>query len=163
LRNPATAKVAGVALVRMGQCYEKLGDKEARNAYERAIRDFADQPEIVSAAKRAWRPSAVVRRRVFRPPALVVSRTGALSALFPDGRLCVFTDPKTRGQHSGDFNRTDQAYRQVQGPRVPAFSAMAGRLPFAVGFRIRKQIDGSRNCASSERMGPTRGRSFRLA
>ena len=27
----------------MGQCYEKLGQKEARSAYERVLREFADQ------------------------------------------------------------------------------------------------------------------------
>ena len=31
------------ALLRMGQCYEKLGNAEARTAYERLVRDFADQ------------------------------------------------------------------------------------------------------------------------
>ena len=36
------------ALLRMGQCHEKLGDadtQEARKAYERIVREFADQPE----------------------------------------------------------------------------------------------------------------------
>ena len=36
------------ALLRMGQCYEKLGDSEARKAYERVVRDYADQAEIVA-------------------------------------------------------------------------------------------------------------------
>jgi Tol biopolymer transport system component len=50
-RNRALA--AG-ALVRMGQCYEKLGDtqaQEARKAYERVVRDYADQAEIVAQAR----------------------------------------------------------------------------------------------------------------
>jgi Tol biopolymer transport system component len=50
-RNRALA--AG-ALVRMGQCYEKLGDaqaREARKAYERVVRDYADQAEIVAQAR----------------------------------------------------------------------------------------------------------------
>jgi tetratricopeptide (TPR) repeat protein len=34
--------VAAKALVRMGQCYEKLGDAEARKAYERVVREYAD-------------------------------------------------------------------------------------------------------------------------
>ncbi len=37
--------VAAKALVRMGQCYEKLGDAQARQAYDRVVRDFADQKE----------------------------------------------------------------------------------------------------------------------
>ena len=39
------------ALLRMGQCYEKLGNAEARTAYERVVRDFADQAEIVAQAR----------------------------------------------------------------------------------------------------------------
>ena len=43
--------VAAKALVRMGQCYEKLGDAGARKAYERVVRDFADQKEAVEQAR----------------------------------------------------------------------------------------------------------------
>jgi len=39
------------ALLRMGQCHEKLGQAEARTAYERVVRDFADQTEIVAQAR----------------------------------------------------------------------------------------------------------------
>jgi Tol biopolymer transport system component len=39
------------ALLRMGQCYEKLGNAEARTAYERLVRDFGDQAEIVAQAR----------------------------------------------------------------------------------------------------------------
>jgi len=42
------------ALLRMGQCLEKLGDaqgREARKAYERVVREFADQAEIVAQAR----------------------------------------------------------------------------------------------------------------
>ena len=42
--------VAAKALVRMGQCYEKLGSIEARKAYERVVRDFSDQKEMVATA-----------------------------------------------------------------------------------------------------------------
>src|SRR5690242_5693269 len=42
--------VAAKALVRMGECYEKLGDSEARKAYERVVREYADQKEATAAA-----------------------------------------------------------------------------------------------------------------
>jgi hypothetical protein len=42
---------AAKALLRMGQCYEKLGDTESRKAYERVVRDFADQKESVTEAQ----------------------------------------------------------------------------------------------------------------
>ena len=47
----ANRAVAGRALLRMGQCYEKLGSAEARKAYERVVRDYADQAEIVAQAR----------------------------------------------------------------------------------------------------------------
>jgi hypothetical protein len=39
------------ALLHLGQCYEKLGSTEARKAYERLVREFADQPEETTAAR----------------------------------------------------------------------------------------------------------------
>lgn len=43
--------VAAKALVEMGECYEKLGDTEARKAYERVLRDYADQSAETSEAR----------------------------------------------------------------------------------------------------------------
>jgi len=43
--------VVAQALVQMGQCYEKMGQKEARSAYERVLRDFADQSAPVRLAR----------------------------------------------------------------------------------------------------------------
>ena len=43
--------VAARALIRMGQCYEKLGDAQARKAYEQVVREFADQKEAVEQAR----------------------------------------------------------------------------------------------------------------
>jgi Tol biopolymer transport system component len=54
LAQGSNRAVAAQALVRMGQCYEKLGEaqaKEARAAYERVVRDYADQAEIVAQAR----------------------------------------------------------------------------------------------------------------
>ena len=43
--------VAAKALVQMGQCYEKLGNAEAQKAYERVLRDYADQRELAAEAR----------------------------------------------------------------------------------------------------------------
>ncbi|MEK7403768.1 MAG: hypothetical protein AAB225_01545 [Acidobacteriota bacterium] len=51
LAQSANRAAAAKALARMGQCFEKLGDAEARKAYERAIRDFGDQKEAVATAR----------------------------------------------------------------------------------------------------------------
>jgi len=42
---------AAKALLRMGHCHEKLGNAEARTAYQRVVREFADQAEIVAQAR----------------------------------------------------------------------------------------------------------------
>src|SRR5712691_10063914 len=43
--------VAAKALLEMGLCYEKLGNTEARKAYERLLRDYGDQNEAVVQAR----------------------------------------------------------------------------------------------------------------
>jgi Tol biopolymer transport system component len=53
LAQSGSRTVAAQALIRLGQCYEKLGQAqvtEARAAYERVVRDFTDQVEIVAQA-----------------------------------------------------------------------------------------------------------------
>jgi len=50
--QPGAGRVTvATALLRMGQCHEKLGQAEARTAYERLVRDFADQAGIVAQAR----------------------------------------------------------------------------------------------------------------
>jgi Tol biopolymer transport system component len=46
--------VAAKALLQLGQCHEKMGGaeaQEARTAYQRVVRDYADQAEIVAQAR----------------------------------------------------------------------------------------------------------------
>ena len=43
--------VAATALVQMADLYEKLGDGQFRDVYERVVRDYADQAEPVAAAQ----------------------------------------------------------------------------------------------------------------
>jgi len=53
--QPGTGRaVVATALLRMGQCYEKLGDadtREALKAYEQVVREYADQAGIVAQAQ----------------------------------------------------------------------------------------------------------------
>jgi hypothetical protein len=81
----------------MGQCYEKLGDAQARKAYEQVVREFADQKEAVEqarallAASTRDRPTesglAFQRKGVLSPAAAA----GGLSRHpSPDGRYLFF-------------------------------------------------------------------------
>ncbi len=83
--------VAAKALFEMGRCYEKLGKTEARKAYERLLRDYADQSDQVAAARTrlaalgqpadSGNGSAMVVRRVWTGPGGYV-----LGSVSPDGR-----------------------------------------------------------------------------
>src|SRR5260221_14505159 len=53
-------KTAAEALVHMGQCYEKLGDVESRKAYERVVREYAEQKEAAALARARLRRTQVV-------------------------------------------------------------------------------------------------------
>lgn len=71
---------AATALMQMAECYQKLGDAQARAAYERIVREFADVPKVVATARsrlsalkggaRAAAPATLALRRVYDGPGL---------------------------------------------------------------------------------------------
>jgi Tol biopolymer transport system component len=93
---PGDHALAAKALVQMGQCYEKLGQAGAEKAYERVIREYADQAEPLQVARA--RLAALTRpprhemtvRRVWSDP--MADTQGEIS---PDGRFLSFVDWKT--------------------------------------------------------------------
>jgi Tol biopolymer transport system component len=93
---PGDHALAAKALVQMGQCYEKLGKAGAEKAYERVIREYADQAEPLQVARA--RLAALTRpprhemtvRRVWSDP--MADTQGEIS---PDGRFLSFVDWKT--------------------------------------------------------------------
>ena len=91
--------VAAKALLEMGQCFEKLGNTEARKAYERLLREYADQNEPAAQARTrlaalagniASGRSEMVTRRVWTGPDVHV-----MGSLSPDGRYLSCVDPAT--------------------------------------------------------------------
>ncbi len=88
--------LAAKALLEMGECYEKLGKEEARKAYERVLRDYADQNEAAAQArtrlaalsgKGASRSSEMVTRRVWAG-----AEVDVLGSPSPDGRYLSCVD-----------------------------------------------------------------------
>ena len=79
------------ALVRMAECYEKLGDTQARKIYERVVREFSDQTGQVALARvhlgrgeRSDGQRAIALRKVW---------TGDISgAVSTDGRYMTYVD-----------------------------------------------------------------------
>ena len=54
--------LAAKAQYRLGLAYEKLGDAQARAAYERVMREFADQKDVASQASRRLEALRVPRQ-----------------------------------------------------------------------------------------------------
>jgi len=125
LAQSATRAVAAQALIHLGQCYEKLGEaqtREARATYERVVRDYADQAEVVARARArlaALAGPAAARGLVSRR--VLADATGIDGAVSADGRyirsldwdtgdvvvLEVATGQKTRITNKGPWTEND--------------------------------------------------------
>jgi Tol biopolymer transport system component len=128
--------LAARSLLYAGTCYEKLGKRDAQSAYQRLIRDFADQPTVVAAARArlaALTPaetsrtsSAMSARRVWAGPGLDFD-----TGLSTDGRSISFADWTTGNLVLMDleshqqrrltrkeswFNSSEHAYGSVHSP-----------------------------------------------
>lgn len=113
--------VAAKALLEMGQCYEKLGQAESANAYERILREYADQLE--QAAQARTRLAALARPAgTANPPGVVVRQiwTGpdvnSLGGISGDGRYLSYVDWETGDLAIRDLS-TGENRRLTDGPR----------------------------------------------
>lgn len=94
--NGGNRAVAAQALLRLGGCYEKLGQKEAHKTYQQLVNDYADQPQEVKLARQRLAAlekvtEAVVSAPKFRRiqiPGKPSFRAGAM--LSPDGTRFAF-------------------------------------------------------------------------
>jgi hypothetical protein len=87
------------ALYQMGNCYEKLGQQEAREVYEKLVADYSDQPELVANAKRKLSKlnvdpelsdnSGIVIRQERNQG---VDKEVDINSYSPDGRYAGYTD-----------------------------------------------------------------------
>jgi len=92
--------LAARALVQMGKCHEKMGSQEAEKAYQRVVRDYADQSEFVAQAREllanmrgaaqggAEQPRGIITRQVHK---WVYGEAEPLT-ITPDGRELVYAD-----------------------------------------------------------------------
>ena len=122
--------LAAKALLEMGQCYEKLGNAEARKAYEHVLRDYPDQNEAAAQARArlaalssnvASRGSEMVTRRVW------AGRLVLLGGLSPDGRYLSCVDGTTGDLALLDFatGKTRRLTNKVSSAEEVEFSAMS--------------------------------------
>ncbi len=129
--------VAARALVGLGQCYEKLGQQGAREAYERVLRDYADQNESAGEARTrlaALRKAADVgrnpelaTRRVWGGPGVDIE--GSVSA---DGRFLSFAeemgDLAVRDLETGTNRRLTNAADEQREFALDSLISPDGRL-----------------------------------
>jgi len=157
--------VAAKALLRMGQCHEKLGSAEARTAYQRVVREFADQAEIVAQARvrlaALGGPSAAgglaTRRVLTDASGVVLDASGVGEVLTADGKYISHIDG-----HTGDVVQFDVASGQTsritnRGPAHgtgdsyadPVFSRDGKQIAYNshtkdLGYQLRiRNLDGS--------------------
>ncbi len=119
---------AAQALLEMGQCYEKLGNTEARKAYERLLRDYGDQNE--AAARARTRLAALASREVPGAAQMAARRvwTGpdvhVMGSLSPDGRYLSCVDATTGDLAVRDLT-TGKMRRLTHGGSPPEVKASA--------------------------------------
>jgi Tol biopolymer transport system component len=82
--------IAAKALIRMAECYQKLGNAESQKIYERLVREFTDQPEAATARTRlrATGPDTVAGVILKALP----RSDGLPGTVSPDGRYMSFTN-----------------------------------------------------------------------
>ena len=91
--------IAAQALLRLAEAYRRLGDAQAKAAYERLVRDYPDQAEPVAVARKFLNVTASVAARgdrVVRSGTSVTTGDGRVS---PDGRFVSYTD----WEHTGNL------------------------------------------------------------
>ncbi len=90
----ADRALAARALVQIGQCYEKLGNAEARKAYQQVMRDYADQAEQVTVARSrlAALSSGAAAERQSTMTIRRVPNLDMYAKPSPDGKYLAYTD-----------------------------------------------------------------------
>ncbi|HUU28535.1 MAG TPA: tetratricopeptide repeat protein [archaeon] len=107
-KYPEERKYAAKSQLYIGLCYEKQGKQQAQKAYQKVIREYADQLEVAAEARN--RLDALEQAvSLARPKALLVRKVQADStvsgggAISPDGRYISYADGGT-----GDLRVYDQ-------------------------------------------------------
>ena len=91
----ADRAVVAAALVQMGGLYEKLGDPEAREVYQRVVRDYADQRDAAQQAQARLAVANSNAQQVASPALhteLLWDNAHPQGDISPDGRFVTKTD-----------------------------------------------------------------------
>ena len=143
-KYPNNRLIVARALIQMAQCYEKLGEAEARSIYERVVREFGDQREqaAIASARLAPKQSSarVTSRKLFESSTLSFD----FEAVSPDGRYIAYPSiqPGPRGLMIRNVatgrDRQLTNYGMSQLATTSAFSPDSRMI----AFRVSKKPDG---------------------
>ena len=91
-RAGANRALAAQALVLMAECYQKLGNLEARKIFEQVVRDYADQPDAAKLARAHLRSFAATNAGITTRQVWTGPNVDTYGSVSPDGRVISFTD-----------------------------------------------------------------------
>lgn len=136
---------AANALVRMAECYQKLGDQQATKVFERVVREFGDQKQAAATATArlsSSRPVTTLFRSVWTGSA--VAGAGAASA---DGRYLPFAATDTGDLMVRDLNTGSEVRLTNVGPerKWQDFVSDAAMSRDGTMIAYSWYIDGSQN------------------
>ncbi len=103
---PAIKTTAGKAQLQIGMCYEKLGRDEAIKAYQSVLKNYADQPQLVAAAR-----ERMAALQIEEPTGLIIKKLPtSLEAphYSHDGTKVVGNDWSLPGQNIGMYDYTTE-------------------------------------------------------
>ena len=83
--------IVAEALVRMAECYQKLGDAQALPIYQRVVRDYADQKSAVTRARARLAPDTPAAAKGDRP-VWTGPKVDMFGQVSPDGRFITYVD-----------------------------------------------------------------------
>ena len=120
-------QLAAEALFRIGECHQALGNAEARRAFERLLRDFGDQTEVVAKARTKLAALATAEPKPKFTKIRVPTRLPRLTefALSPDGR------------HLAYVQEGSVWFLPIHGPSAPEIAGPPQRItePISSWFR----------------------------
>jgi Tol biopolymer transport system component len=115
--------VVADALVRMAECYQKLGDAEAHTIYRRIVREYADQTDAIGIARARLGNSVPASTRGDRA-AWTGPKVDMFGQVSPDGRYLTFVDwgGESALMVHDLVTNTDHALTAAPSPRFAQFA-----------------------------------------
>jgi Tol biopolymer transport system component len=110
---PENREIAAKAQLHIGLCYEKLGLREATNAYQKVVQNYGEQKEAVAQAQERLSKLTQPERKPDKPEGIRIRQiwkkpyTDSLGSVSPDGQFLSFVywgegDVAIHDLHSGE-------------------------------------------------------------